>query len=240
MASAVPAFHSTKETTNYARLCRLLIDVGSQVLRETFDRIHPPGNLSNILSNRAIRPILQSLHKKKVLNSLQWGKLYPANSSVTSKDFDITLLMMLLRNICGLTPPTTGWDSLPPASDVTPEADIARLKCYRNQVYGHACQASVDDTLFRICWKDSRDALVRLGGATYEAAIDDLKEECMDPDIEKYYRELFKEWKEDEESIKGKLVDMAEKLGRKLDELKASVVNSEKRLTPVKAGKSQK
>ena len=44
-SAATPAFPSTKETTNYARLCRLLVDVGSQALRDTFDAIHPAGGL---------------------------------------------------------------------------------------------------------------------------------------------------------------------------------------------------
>ena len=47
MASAL--FPSTRETTNYARLCRLLIDVGTEVLREVFDRIHPPIDLHKVL-----------------------------------------------------------------------------------------------------------------------------------------------------------------------------------------------
>ena len=37
MASTPPPFTSTKETTNYAHLCRLLVDVGTQALRDTFD-----------------------------------------------------------------------------------------------------------------------------------------------------------------------------------------------------------
>ena len=227
MASAAPAFPSVKETTNYSRLCRLLIDVGSQVLRETFDRIHPPGNLHKVLSNPAVHSILQSLQKKRVLNPLQWGKLYPANkSSVSSKDFDITLMMVLLRNICGLTPPATGWDDLPLAVDLTTEADIARIKLHRNALYGHANQASVDDKTFKTCWKDIRDTLVRLGGTAYEAAIDGLKDTCMDPVIEEHYRELLKQWNKDEGNIKDKLDEVVEKL----DELKASVFNPEKRI----------
>jgi len=238
MAFAAPAFRSTNGTTNYARLCRLLVDVGSQVLRETFDRIYPPKKLHNVLSNPTVHRSLQSLRSKKVLNQLQWSKLYPSRSLVSSKDFDITLLISLLRNICGLTPPATGWDYLPPAKDVTCEADIARVKYYRNQIYGHAGQASVDDATFRTCWKDIRDALVRLGGVTFGAAIDDLKDECMDSDFEQHTRQLLKQWKEDGDSIKDKLVDMADEFGRKLDELKASIANPEGKSTSVKtAGK---
>lgn len=230
MASAAPAFPSTKETTNYARLCRLLVDVGSQVLRDIFDRIHPPANLYAVLARPAEHATLQSLQRKKVLNPTQWGKLYPAiASSVSSRDFDVTLLMVLLRNICGMTPPTTGWDNLPAATDISPEADIARVKFYRNTIYGHASQASVDDATFNKYWTDIQHALVRLGGASYGAAIDSLKDDCMDPVIEEHYQELLKQWKKDEENIKDKLDEM----DKKLDDLKVSMVTPQGR-TPVK------
>ena len=141
MASAAPMLPSTKENTNYARVCRLLVDVGSHVLRVTFDKIRPPGGLDTVLGSPSITATLQSLRRKKILNPLQWGKLYPAiRSSVSSEKFDITLLMVLLRRICGLTPPATGWDKFPPPTDLSCAADIARIKFYRNTVYAHATQ----------------------------------------------------------------------------------------------------
>ena len=150
--------------------------------------------------------MLQSLLKRRILNPLQWGRLYPAiKSSVSTQHFDITLLTVLLRNICGLVCPATGWDTLPPTTDTTLEADIARIKCYRNKVHGHASQASVDDATFNQYWQDIQDALVRLGGAGYQSAIDDLKKECIDPDFEEHYRELLKKWVTDDISIKEKL-----------------------------------
>ena len=71
--------------------------------------------------------------------------------------------MVLLRNICGLTAPVTGWDSLPPASDMSVVGNIARVKFYRNSVYGHASQASLDDPTFNTLWQAISTALVALG-----------------------------------------------------------------------------
>ena len=206
MATAAPpvSFSSTKETANYARLCYLLVEVGSCVLRNTFDKINPPSDLQKHLKTH--RATLQLLQKKKVLNPTQWGKLYPAiGASVSSKNFDITLLTVLLRNICSLSKPATGWDALPPATDMSTEADIARVKYFRNTVYGHAEKASVDDATFNVYWQDIKDALVRLGGPAYGVAIDDLKNECMDPLFEEHYRELLKGWKRDDDNTKDKL-----------------------------------
>ena len=210
MASAVSPFVSTKETTNYARLCRLLVDVGSQALRDTFDKIHPPTSLHAVLTSHLVKAALQTLYKgkRKILNPTQWGKLYPAApSTVSSANFDVTLLIVLLRNICGLSPPLTGWDDLPPAADTSIADDIARVKYYRNTVYGHATQASVDDGSFDTYWQEIRDTLVRLNPGC-AADIDKLKNECMDPDIEEHYRELLQEWKKDDDSIKDRLEEM--------------------------------
>ena len=213
MASAASHFVSTKETTNYARLCRLLVDVGSQALRDTFDKIHPSATLYSVLSSSSVHyATLQSLYKgrRKVLNPSQWGKLYPSvPTTVSSASFDITLLTVLLRNICGLSPPVVGWDSLPPPADTSTADDIARVKYYRNTVYGHAIQASVDDTRFNTYWQEIREALVRLGGPRFRTYIDNLEHDCMDPDIEEHYRELMKQWKKDDDSIKDKLDEMA-------------------------------
>ena len=211
MATAPSPFAFTKETTNYARLCRLLVDVGSQVLRSTFDRIHPPATLHKVLGSTSVHyATLQSLYRgrKKVLNPTQWGKLYPTHSPVSSAAFDITLLTVLLRNICGLCSPANGWDRLPLPTSISIADDIARVKYYRNTVYGHASQASVDDSSFSAYWQEIREALVRLGGAHFRTEIDNLEHDCMDPDIEEHYRELMKQWKKDDDSIKDKLEEI--------------------------------
>lgn len=212
---AAPPVTSTKDTTNYARLCRLLIDVGSETLRNIFDGFHPPATLSTELARSPVLTKLQSLKKKKVLNLTQWNKLYPpTSSSVSSKQFDITLLTVLLRNICGLSPPaTTGsWDNPPPAKDTSVEADIVRVKYFRNTLYGHVEQASVDDATFNNHWRDIRETLVRLGGLSYGPAIDKLETECMDPGVEELYKELLKQLKKDDDDIKDKIEELDKKV----------------------------
>ena len=222
MASAQTLFTSTKETSNYARLCRLLVDVGSQVLRSTFDQIHPPVTLHKVLGSTSVHYALKSLRKKKVLNPTQWGKWYPSHSTVSSATFDITLLLVLLRNICGLNPPSTGWDCLPPATNISIADDIARVKYYRNSLIGYASQASVDDSSFSAYWQEIREALVRLGGAHFRTEIDNLEQECVDPDIGEHYRELKKQLKRDDDSVKGSLEKIIGEITEMNSELKKS------------------
>ena len=233
MASVAPATSSTKETTNYARLCRLLVDVGTQALRDTFDAIHAPANLHAVLANG--ETVLQSLRRRKIINATQWGKLFPViRSKVSSRDLDITLLMVLLRNLSSLPSPINGWDTLPAATDMSREADIARVKYFRNTVYAHAKQASVDDTTFNTHWQDIRDTLVRLGGDEYRAAIDNLETQCMDREMEDHYKQLLSEWKKDEDNIKDVLKEIETKMEdimKKLDDLTAANVTNTQELS---------
>ena len=219
MAFGPGSFPSTKEGTNYARLCRLLVDVGTQALRDTFDRIHSPSTLDVTFASPPAHTTLQSLRKRRILNPSQWGKLYPTiPSSVSSSNFDITLLILLLRNICHLSPPvsTGNWDALPPGTDNSTEANIARIKYYRNNVFAHASQASIDDPAFNVLWHDISNALLALGSGTgYATVVTRLKTECMDPDVEEHYRELLREWKKDDDSIKEKLEELQGRLNLK-------------------------
>ena len=221
---------STKETTNYARLCRLLVDIGTQALRDQFNGIHSPANLQAVLA--ANKASLLTLKGRKIINPTQWGKLFPAiPSSVSSAFFDTTLLMVLLRNICGLAAPASGWDALPPSTDVSLEADIARVKYFRNTVYAHAEHASVDDTTFNRYWSEIRDTLVRLGGVAYKTAVDNLETESMDPAVEEHYKELLSQWKNDEDNIKDELKEIStdiKTLTKKIDDLVESTMSSKK------------
>lgn len=190
----------SKETTNYARLCRLLVDAGSRALRETFDKIHPPTRLYTTLSRHPVRARLESLYKgrHKILNRTQWEKLYPADhSSVSSGKYDITLLMVLLENISGLKTPDAGWNDRPAATDTSIEADIARVKIFRNKL-AHTSEASFDDQTFCEHWHNIRKSLIRLGGERHGPYIDKLRAEDMDPDIQVHYQELLKQWAENE------------------------------------------
>ena len=114
MAAAAPSpLASSTEKTNGAKLSRLLIDGGTTVLRSVFDSFHPPANL--VADLNANKPKLITLLRKKVLNKPQWDKLFPPGGAAPdSNSFDITLLFLLLTNICRLSPPPTGWHSKPP------------------------------------------------------------------------------------------------------------------------------
>ncbi|KAJ7365600.1 hypothetical protein OS493_002302 [Desmophyllum pertusum] len=121
-----PALYSSVEKTNGAKLSRLLIDGGTKVLRTVFNSYHSPGNLMAVLNSNYL--ILNGLLKKKVLYKSQWDQLFPPGGDAPdSNTFDITLLFLLLTNICGLAPPPLGWHTKPPPGDTSLEANLARV-----------------------------------------------------------------------------------------------------------------
>ena len=138
--------------------------------------------------------------------------------------------MVLLRSICDLSPPPAGWDAPPLGEDTSCESDIVRLKYFFNAVSGHAGEGSVNDALFSIYWQQIRDTLVRLGGADYEDAINEMKNQDMDFLDEEHFIELLKQWRKVEDNIKDKLNWKVKKL------LRWQVSFSGKTITPVSVG----
>ena len=200
MATAAPSpLASSVEKTNGAKLSRLLIDGGTTVLRKIFDGHHPPANLAADLNTS--KTILSNLLKKKILHKPQWERLFPPGGvAPDSNTFDITLLFLLLTNICGLTPPPSGWHTKPPASDTSHEANLARVKFYRNVLYGHVTTTGVDTPTFSALWTEISGVLVSLG--LDQAEVDRLKAEKGG---EEDYIDLLIECSDSEENIKSEL-----------------------------------
>ena len=200
MASVAPSpLASSVEKTNGAKLSRLLIDGGTTVLRNIFDIYHPPANLITDLNANYF--ILNNLLRRRVLNGHQWDKLFPPGGvPPDSNTFDITLLFLLLTNICGLTPPPSGWHTEPLPSDTSHEANLARVKFYRNIVYGHVTTTGVDTPTFSALWTEISGVLVSLG--LDQTEVDRLKAEKGG---EQDYIDVLIEWADSEEDIKSQL-----------------------------------
>ena len=187
---------------NGSRLSRLLINKGTQAFKTAFDVMYPPATLAMELNKN--KKTLQGL-RYKVINTSQWKLLYPAPpGSPDSKNFDVTLLTILFRNICGLTEPTAGWNVLPPDSDTSIADNIARIKFYRNEVYGHITTTEIDDDEFEKLWEKISKALIIFGISSSE--IDELKEAPLSPEEDDYIQEL-KEWYKKEVELKKMVLD---------------------------------
>ena len=209
MATATPSpLASSFDKTNGNKLSRLLIDGGTTVLRNIFDCHHPPAHLAANLGSRHIHPILTRLRHRNILNGSQWDKLFPPSGGGTpnSITFDITLLFLLLTNICGLSPPPSGsWHKMPPASDTSFEANLARIKYYRNVLYGHVTTTGIPKLLFDLKWQEISSVLVSLG--LNQSEVDRLKREPCGED----YISAVTEWMKNDEEIQFQLKDLRTK-----------------------------
>ena len=176
------------DQANGARLSRLLVNKGTQALRAAFDFMYPPSTLTAVLNTN--KAILQK-RRYKVINPSQWKLLYPSSGPPDSQNFDVTLFTVLLRNICGLTRPASGWDALPPDSDTSVAANIARIKFYRNQVHAHITTTEIADNEFENLWLKISKALIGLG--IPKAELDELKEAPLSPE-EADCIQLLEDW----------------------------------------------
>ena len=196
---------SSKGRDNFQRLARLLISGGTVLLREVFDRKCLPSKLPTILQNPATE---KRLCKEANLTKLQWKCLYPLPGMYgKSTDFDITLLFRLLRTICGLTPPVTGWDVLPRSTDDSLEAGLVRIKYYRNSLYGHVNEnMEISDYEFSVHWREISEALMRISGQIspvkakqWQNAIDKFLEDPLTEEAKRHEQELQRWYQNDTE-----------------------------------------
>ena len=211
MACAASVLCTTAGKENFQRLTRLLICGGTSLLREIFDHHCPPSHLSTRLRNPATEDLLNGAK----LTKPQRDCLYPSPGVYgESKDFDLTLLFKLLRTICGITPPPTGWDAPPATSDLSLAADLVRIKNFRNMVYGHPHDMEISDDNFKFLWAYIKKTLLRIAGqispaakSNWQKAINNLLTAPLTKEDEKNVQEL-KRWYEEDVEVKKSLDDL--------------------------------
>ena len=217
--------HNSDEKTNGFKLMRLIVDGGTEALRQTLTK-YCSGNLQNNLSKHQknlSKLKCNKLKPKNIINQNQWDKLYPAASVPPNiNDFDITLLCVLLKNICGLKSHKDPiWHNIPNVSDHSVEADIVRVRSFRNERFGHIPNTAVSDGDFQSFWTEISIPLVRLG--IDQSEIDRLENEsCGKEEVER----MLKEWEKSESEIKKSLKRIravVDEHGNILNEMKDNV-----------------
>ena len=219
-SAADEELRTTDEKANFQRLTRLLMRGGLALLREVFDAIHPPANLPAVLGNPAVKKQLQTLRRNRVLTYPEWECLYNPSSGAygMSTDFDISLLCKLLREICSLPSPITGWDTLPYSTNHSLEADLVRIRIYRNEIYGHHYSMEITDADFKKLWEKISEALLRIAGSISSAKKDEWKKSIesffhdpLSPDAEENVIQL-RLWYRKEIETKDKVEELAEEV----------------------------
>ncbi|XP_046858605.1 uncharacterized protein LOC124452054 [Xenia sp. Carnegie-2017] len=216
---------SSKKKTNGFKLMRLIVDVGGEALRITLRKQLSGTDLFYILNdNKNFNKLL--LLKDKQIKQHQWDLLYPPTPILPNENkFDITLLCILLRNICGLKPPRDPiWTSVNDPTDYSTEADITRIRLFRNDRFAHLPNTSVSFNEFEdFCVKIS-EPFLRLGISQEE--IDRITSEVCGNEE---YKRILREWdelkndlevlKSDHKEIKNTLKDIGTNVGKVIDKL---------------------
>uniref|UniRef100_A0A8W8NWI5 DZIP3-like HEPN domain-containing protein n=1 Tax=Magallana gigas TaxID=29159 RepID=A0A8W8NWI5_MAGGI len=182
-------YASTRETTNLARVARIILGPCTDVLCDVLKKEIPPLTLS-----QKVKTYLANLPKRKhpPITKEQERIIHNGNYS----DFDITLLFFLLRNISNISPHAKQWGNEPILSDRSVSANIERIRLIRNK-YGHCTEISISDTDFnkKVLEISSviQDLEKYLGTSTvYQDAVVEIGNCCMDPEQEtKYIKELL-------------------------------------------------
>ena len=181
------------------RMCRAVVDLGGDILRDClYHHIKPAVVLNYVLASRYF--------KKHPLNSHQMTVLGNASAKGDYSECDITLVYSLLRNLMPTNSnlrPTAGWGILPVATgNITLGDDIERLREIRNEIYGHVATTELSDALYNAKIKELQDICTRIDTIhngllmsptprvqTYTQTLSDIQVECMDPEMEERYRQ---------------------------------------------------
>ena len=181
---------STTETTNFARICRLVVEVIPDIFRALFIRQLPSG-LPSVLS-------MDRSKIEKLLNNQQKRMLYPTGGVFqgSEKDIDLSLLYIILRNVGNIAPHQKGWGVPPDPSDWSLSANIDRLRQHRNKV-AHANDASISVGDFQARFSDIRQCVVEIEKShlktrKFRQMVDSIRTVTMDPDVETKYITIVK------------------------------------------------
>nr|XP_034322543.1 uncharacterized protein LOC117688541 [Crassostrea gigas] len=199
-------YGSTVETTNLARLARIILGPCTHVLQDVLKKnMNPsvlPGKVKTLIT-------LLPKFKKSPFTKEQETIVYTGIYS----DFDITLLYTLYRNICTFPPHSKQWGNVPNPGDRSESANIERIRLLRNKYQGHHSSISISSSDFNQEWQAVFDIVkeleLYLGTRTvYQEEVKKITQCCMDPEQETKYIE--------------KLLD----LNKKLDDISVKVENT--------------
>ena len=129
-------------------------------------------------------------------------------------------MFRLFKTICNLTEPFTEWNNPPDSADHSFEADLVRIKNYRNSFYGHNSKMEIMSSEFRNLWKEISEALLRIAGTMgaakrdeWKKAIDELLTAPLTPEAQRYVDELHS-WYKNDMDVKDEVEELGEQVRR--------------------------
>ncbi|KAK2558039.1 E3 ubiquitin-protein ligase DZIP3 [Acropora cervicornis] len=177
---------------NGLKLVRLLINEGTNILKQFLLFSINPETLEIFLKRNL--PKLTQLKSKGIIHVDQWERLFPSSRNPSNIDkFDITLLHLLIRELTKLPTPAKGWHKLPEKSDESIEANIARVKCLRNEL-AHMASTGIPDSEFEEKWNQMSSSLEGIVLYIHQQKIHGLKNDPVDDNNRSTLEGHIQEW----------------------------------------------
>lgn len=205
-----PDWHTFRMSDNlekcsyYLKIVRLLVDVGTEVVRELFYHYKPRDDIKSFFKSSTIIDELRTLRRKNVLNQTQLDNLLDGPDP---DQFDISLLVTLLTNLSKFSVecPKNGWNKKIQDDDHSLGADLIRLRDIRNTLIGHRPNARISEEVFEKLWKLAEEVLLRLATCLGEEHESKFREKIQlyksadleankDSEKEKQYLDLLQKW----------------------------------------------
>lgn len=198
---------STEKSAYFYRIITLVVDVGTETLRDTFYSKVPKADVLSKFSSSKIARELSQLNTKHVLSKAQYEKV---TVNPDPDNYDITLLLVLLTNekISGISQPRNGWGRpLDPADDSL-GANLVRLREIRNELVGHRANTQMQKTEFKTYWGKIEAVLKKIAGFVDQAVEDKITQKIKDAetrilepldDREQKLLQVFLQWRKEED-----------------------------------------
>ena len=195
----------TEEHANFARLGHLLGTICKDEFRDVLDKFIDPNRLTFVLSSmrHQIYPVLNKDQKQLV-----YPTTHSASSTLRSRDMDISLSYIILRNCCNIPAHTRGWGNTPLGTDGSLAASIDMIRIERNLILAHFPTSAICQTAFEAHWDAIKTAIVNiekttLTGTKYQDAVDRLRHADLNPSLTKLYLQELKKMQDRQEDFGG-------------------------------------
>lgn len=160
----------------FYHLLHIIIICGTDIVRKIFDEALPPPLLKKelLIHKKVLEPYYKHLWTDHPLGGA-WHLLCPPKKKLPqSKQFDLYLLLALIKHLHVFPAPKNGWNMEPPSSDCSKSADILRLCKYRDLLLSDILMNGLTELQFNSIWTKVSDTLLRLG--MKQEDIDKVKE----------------------------------------------------------------
>nr|XP_022307914.1 uncharacterized protein LOC111113914 [Crassostrea virginica] len=230
-------YAATEEMTNTLRVIRLLMEPCTDQLSDLLRSYVSPASFPTLIKREIWR--LSRLTKSQRELVLPNSGVYSGNYD----DMDISLLYILLRNLCGIQAHNKGWGNSPDSADRSLSANIERLRLARNNCAHY--KNGMSNAEFNQVWSEIRAAVVDLDkapgiGNKYQEAVDFVRNDTMDPLRDKHYIDkLINQMKELEsimekvDSLERKTEENNEQVKQKIQKLESSQQRINERNIPL-------